>query len=110
MFSEEFDGLFVTAFPSADIGSRFPVSMLLAGDADLRDLGSDGELSAHGHDKRASPSPVPQGDHHGRHPARLEDTREHMIVRPAIDTRFTCRRLLHHIGRQGQHAFVPGDE
>ncbi len=43
----------------------------------------------HGHDNMATAFLVLQGDFHGRHYDRLEDEKEHMIVKPTIDRAFT---------------------
>lgn len=43
----------------------------------------------HGHNNMATAFLVLQGDFHGRHFDRLEDEKEHMIVKPTIDSAFT---------------------
>jgi hypothetical protein len=42
----------------------------------------------HGHDNMATAFLILKGEFHGRHFDRLEDDREHMIVRPTIDRSF----------------------
>jgi len=42
----------------------------------------------HGHDNMATAFLILKGDFHGRHYDRLEDDREHMIIRPTIDRTF----------------------
>lgn len=42
----------------------------------------------HGHDNMATCFLVLKGDFHGRHYDRLEDTKEHMIIKPTIDRPF----------------------
>jgi hypothetical protein len=43
----------------------------------------------HGHDNMATAFLILKGDFQGRHYDRLEDDREHMIIRPTIDRAFT---------------------
>ncbi len=43
----------------------------------------------HGHDNMATAFLILKGDFQGRHYDRLEDAREHMIIRPTIDRAFT---------------------
>ena len=43
----------------------------------------------HGHDNMATAFLVLQGDFHGRHYDRLEDEKDHIIVKPTIDRAFT---------------------
>lgn len=44
----------------------------------------------HGHDNMATAFLILQGDFHGRHYDRLEDTADSMIIRPTIDRAFTA--------------------
>lgn len=43
----------------------------------------------HGHDNMATAFLILQGDFHGRHYDRLEDQKDHFIVKPTIDDKFT---------------------
>lgn len=43
----------------------------------------------HGHNNMASAFLILEGDFHGRHYDRLEDEKEHIIIRPTIDRTFT---------------------
>jgi len=51
-------------------------------------LQKDRSVVPHGHNNMATAFLVLKGDFHGRHYDRLEDTKEHMIVRPTIDKKF----------------------
>ena len=51
-------------------------------------LNKDRSVVPHGHDNMATAFLILQGDFHGRHYDRLEDEKEHMIVKPTIDHDF----------------------
>lgn len=51
-------------------------------------LGKDRSVVPHGHDNMATAFLILKGDFHGRHYDRLEDDKEHMIIRPTIDRQF----------------------
>lgn len=53
-------------------------------------LKKDRSVVPHGHDNMATSFLVLQGDFHGRHFDRLEDTDTHMIIKPTIDRQFTA--------------------
>lgn len=51
-------------------------------------LGKDRSVVPHGHDNMATAFLILKGDFHGRHYDRLEDDKQHMIIRPTIDRQF----------------------
>ncbi|MEY4568206.1 MAG: hypothetical protein RLY14_3176 [Planctomycetota bacterium] len=51
-------------------------------------LNKDRSVVPHGHDNMATAFLILKGDFQGRHYDRLEDDKEHMIVRPTIDRTF----------------------
>ena len=51
-------------------------------------LGKDRSVVPHGHDNMATAFLILKGDFHGRHYDRLEDDKQHMIIRPTIDRAF----------------------
>lgn len=51
-------------------------------------LNKDRSVVPHGHDNMATAFLVLQGEFHGRHYDRLEDSKEHMIITPTIDRDF----------------------
>lgn len=51
-------------------------------------LNKDRSVVPHGHDNMATAFLILKGDFHGRHYDRLEDEKEHMIVKPTIDREF----------------------
>ena len=51
-------------------------------------VGKDRSVVPHGHDNMATAFLILKGEFHGRHYDRLEDDREHMIVKPTIDSTF----------------------
>lgn len=51
-------------------------------------LQKDRSVVPHGHNNMATAFLILKGNFHGRHYDRLDDTKEHMIVRPTIDKRF----------------------
>lgn len=51
-------------------------------------LTKDRSVVPHGHNNMATCFLVMQGEFHGRHYDRLEDTKEHMIIKPTIDDQF----------------------
>ncbi len=51
-------------------------------------LGKDRSVVPHGHDNMATAFLILQGDFQGKHYDRLEDDKEHMIIRPTIDREF----------------------
>jgi hypothetical protein len=46
-------------------------------------------VAPHGHNNMATAFLILEGDFHGRHYDRLEDTDTHMVIRPTIDRSFT---------------------
>ncbi|MBP90152.1 MAG: hypothetical protein CMJ64_26165 [Planctomycetaceae bacterium] len=52
-------------------------------------LQKDRSVVPHGHDNMATAFLILQGDFHGRHYDRLEDHKDHFIVKPTIDDKFT---------------------
>jgi hypothetical protein len=52
-------------------------------------LSKDRSVVPHGHDNMATAFLILKGDFQGRHYDRLEDEREHIIIRPTIDRAFT---------------------
>ncbi len=51
-------------------------------------LKKDRSVVPHGHNNMATAFLILKGDFHGRHYDRLEDTDDHMIIRPTIDRAF----------------------
>ncbi len=51
-------------------------------------LGKGRSVAPHGHDKMATAFLILDGEFHGRHYDRLQDEKEHMIIKPTIDRRF----------------------
>jgi hypothetical protein len=51
-------------------------------------LNKDRSVVPHGHDNMATAFLILKGDFHGRHYDRLEDDKDHMIIRPTIDREF----------------------
>lgn len=51
-------------------------------------LNKDRSVVPHGHDNMATAFLILKGDFHGRHYDRLEDDKEHMIIKPTIDRQF----------------------
>jgi hypothetical protein len=51
-------------------------------------LNKDRSVVPHGHDNMATAFLILKGDFHGRHYDRLEDEKDHMIVKPTIDREF----------------------
>lgn len=51
-------------------------------------LKKDRAVAPHGHENMATAFLVLQGEFHGRHYDRLEDHKDHMIVKPTIDGKF----------------------
>jgi hypothetical protein len=51
-------------------------------------LNKDRSVVPHGHDNMATAFLILKGDFHGRHYDRLEDEKEHMVIKPTIDQEF----------------------
>ena len=62
----------------------------------------------HGHDNMCTGFIVLRGDFSGRHYDRVEDDKDHYLIRPTIDRPLQAGRVLDHLRPQGQRPLVQG--